>query len=154
MKRRTTTIEIPNRLVEGWENAEKAIDENASLLSERTYSLATGGLALSFTVISFIIGENRLALGWQAPVIWFLFLACIIADTISIVIAKNRASKLESFFRSKQEKGERMTAKEVNAKIDEENKPIRILNALVFCALLITILWTAFYCYCLLANLS
>ena len=47
MSRKKKTIEIPGKQVEGWENAEKAIGENADLLSERTYSLAAGGLALS-----------------------------------------------------------------------------------------------------------
>ena len=51
MSRKRKTIEIPDKLVEGWEKVEKAIDENADLLSERTYSLAAGGLALSFTVM-------------------------------------------------------------------------------------------------------
>ena len=66
MSRKKKTIEVPDKLVEGWEKAEQAIGENADLLSERTYSLAAGGLALSFTVMSFIVGEDKSALGWQA----------------------------------------------------------------------------------------
>ena len=73
MSRKKKTIEIPGKQVEGWENAEKAIGENADLLSERTYSLAAGGLALSFTVMSFIVGEEQSVLGWQALAIWGLF---------------------------------------------------------------------------------
>lgn len=154
MKHRKTTVEIPNRLVEGWENAEKAFDENSDLLSERTFSLATGGLALSFTVISFIVGDNKLALGWQALAIWSFYLACIIADTISIVIARVKASKLEALFAEKIQKGEKMTAKEVNSLIDTTNKPIRIINTIVFCCLLLVMIWTAIYCYSLLSKLS
>lgn len=153
MKQRKTTIVIPDKLVDGWEKAEKAIDENATMLSERTYSLATGGLALSFTVVSFIIGENQISLDWQAPVIWSFFLVCIIADTLSIVYAKNRAERLESSFRDKKEKGITMTAKEVNEVIDSVNKKIRIVNTAVFIFLLATIIWAAAYCYHLLTNL-
>jgi hypothetical protein len=154
MKRKKTTLEIPDRLVEGWENAEKAIHENASLLSERTYSLATGGLALSFTIISFIIGQNKIILGWQAPVIWLLFLLCIIADTFSIIWAKHKDVKLEAFLRSKQEKGDKMSAKELNNLIDKTNRPIIILNTVVFICLVFVIIWTAIYCYLLLTKLS
>jgi len=105
MSRKKKTIEIPGKQVEGWENAEKAIGENADLLSERTYSLAAGGLALSFTVMSFIVGEEKSALGWQALAIWGLFLLCIILDTISIFSAKRKAEKLELFFRERRIKG-------------------------------------------------
>ena len=34
MSRKKKTIEVPDKLVEGWEKAEQAIGENADLLSE------------------------------------------------------------------------------------------------------------------------
>ena len=137
MSRKKKTIEIPDKLVEGWEKAEQAIGENADLLSERTYSLAAGGLALSFTVMSFIVGEDKSALGWQALAIWGLFLLCIILDTISIFSAKKKAEKLELFFM-----------------IDHTNRSINRFNMIVFILLLITIVWTFIYSYLLLIKVS
>ena len=154
MSNRKKIIEIPDKLVEGWKQTEKAIDENATLLSERTYSLGAGGLALSFTVVSFIIGEGGRAIDWQAPVIWGLFLCCILADTISIIYAKRKAEKLEFFFRKKVNSGETMTEVEVNAMIDAANKGIRLFNIIVFSSLVVAIIWAAMYSYCLLLSLS
>ena len=153
-KKKQTTIKIPDKLVEGWEKVEKAIDENATLLSERSYSLASGGLALSFTVISFVVGENKTALGWQAPGIWSLFLLCIILDTVSVIFAKRKAEKLEAMFREKVHREEKMTEEEVNGLIDETNRPIKRFNAVVFLLLLATIVWTFIYSYSLLVKLS
>jgi len=154
MSRKRKTIEIPDKLVEGWEKVEKAIDENADLLSERTYSLAAGGLALSFTVMSFIVGEDKAALGWQALVIWSLFLLCIILDTISIFSAKQKVEKLELLFREKVNQGQTMPETEVNKMIDHTNRSINRFNMIVFILLLITIVWTFIYSYLLLIKVS
>lgn len=154
MSRKKKTIEIPDKLVEGWEKVEKAIDENADLLSERTYSLAAGGLALSFTVMSFIVGEDKAALGWQALVIWSLFLLCIILDTVSIIGAKRKAEKLERLFREKVNQGQTMSEIEVNKMIDQTNRAINRFNMIVFILLLATIVWTFIYSYLLLIKVS
>lgn len=154
MNKRKKEIDIPDKLVEGWQKTEKAIDENAALLSERTYSLGAGGLALSFTVISFIIGEGKVSLDWQAPVIWGLFLICILADTHSYFYAKSKAEKLELLFRNKVDKGEKMSAAEVNSMIDKANKGVRLYNTIVFWTLIVAIVWAAAYSYCLLKTLS
>lgn len=154
MSRKKKSIEIPDKLVEGWEKVEKAIDENADLLSERTYSLAAGGLALSFTVMSFIVGEDKAALGWQALVIWSLFLLCIILDTISIFSAKRKEEKLERLFREKVNQGQTMSETEVNKMIDQTNRAINRFNMIVFILLLATIVWTFIYSYLLLIKVS
>ena len=154
MSRKKKTIEVPDKLVEGWEKAEQAIGENADLLSERTYSLAAGGLALSFTVMSFIVGEDKSALGWQALVIWSLFLLCIILDTISIFSAKKKAEKLELFFRNEVNLEHTMSETEVNKMIDQTNRLINRFNMIVFILLLITIVWTFIYSYLLLIKVS
>lgn len=154
MSRKKKSIEIPDKLVEGWEKVEKAIDENADLLSERTYSLAAGGLALSFTVMSFIVGEDKAALGWQALVIWSLFLLCIILDTISIFSAKRKEEKLERLFREKVNQGQTMSETEVNKMIDQTNRAINRFNMIVFILLLATIVWTFIYSYLLLIKAS
>lgn len=154
MSRKKKTIEIPDKLVEGWEKVEKAIDENADLLSERTYSLAAGGLALSFTVMSFIVGEDKAALGWQALVIWSLFLLCIILDTISIFSAKRKEEKLERLFREKVNQGQTMSETDVNKMIDQTNRSINRFNMIVFILLLVTIVWTFIYSYLLLIKVS
>ena len=154
MSHRKKTIEIPDKLVEGWEKVEKAIDENATMLSERTYSLSAGGLALSFTIISFIIGGNKACIGIQAPLIWFGFLICILADTGSIVYAKKRAEKLELDFRKRVNNGEKMTDTEVNRIIDSENKRICLFNTIVFSFLIAVIIWAVIYCFSLLNKLS
>jgi len=154
MSRKKKTIEVPDKLVEGWEKAEQAIGENADLLSERTYSLAAGGLALSFTVMSFIVGEDKSALGWQALVIWSLFLLCIILDTISIFSAKKKAEKLELFFRNEVNLEHTMSETEVNKMIDQTNRSINRFNMIVFILLLITIVLTFIYSYLLLIKVS
>ena len=154
MSRKKKTIEVPDKLVEGWEKAEQAIGENADLLSERTYSLAAGGLALSFTVMSFIVGEEKSALGWQALVIWSLFLLCIILDTISIFSAKKKAEKLELFFRNEVNLEHTMSETEVNKMIDQTNRLINRFNMIVFILLLITIVLTFIYSYLLLIKVS
>ena len=154
MSRKKKTIEVPDKLVEGWEKAEQAIGENADLLSERTYSLAAGGLALSFTVMSFIVGEDKSALDWQALAIWGFFLLCIILDTISIFSAKRKAEKLELFFREKKNQGHTMPEIEVNKMIDHTNRSINRFNMIVFILLLITIVWTFIYSYLLLIKVS
>ena len=154
MSRKKKTIEVPDKLVEGWEKAEQAIGENADLLSERTYSLAAGGLALSFTVMSFIVGEDKSALGWQALVIWSLFLLCIILDTISIFSAKKKAEKLELFFRNEVNLEHTMSETEVNKMIDQTNRLINRFNMIVFILLLITIVLTFIYSYLLLIKVS
>lgn len=154
MSRKKKTIEVPDKLVEGWEKAEQAIGENADLLSERTYSLAAGGLALSFTVMSFIVGEDKSALGWQALVIWSLFLLCIILDTISIFSAKKKAEKLELFFRNEVKLEHTMSETEVNKMIDQTNRSINRFNMIVFILLLITIVLTFIYSYLLLIKVS
>ena len=154
MSRKKKTIEVPDKLVEGWEKAEQAIGENADLLSERTYSLAAGGLALSFTVMSFIVGEDKSALGSQALVIWSLFLLCIILDTISIFSAKKKAEKLELFFRNEVNLEHTMSETEVNKMIDQTNRLINRFNMIVFILLLITIVLTFIYSYLLLIKVS
>ena len=154
MSRKKMTIEIPDKLVEGWEKAEQAIGENADLLSERTYSLAAGGLALSFTVMSFIVGEDKSALDWQALAIWGFFLLCIFLDTISIFSAKRKAEKLELFFREKKNQGHTMPEIEVNKMIDHTNRSINRFNMIVFILLLIIIVWTFIYSYLLLIKVS
>ena len=126
MSRKKKIIEFPGKQVEGWENAEKAIGENADLLSERTYSLAAGGL----------------------------FLLCIILDTISIFSAKRKAEKLELFFREKENQGQTMPETEVNKMIDHTNRSINRFNMIVFILLLITIVWTFIYSYLLLIKVS
>lgn len=150
MKRKKNTIEIPDKHGEGWEVAEKAIGENGDLLSERTYSLSAGGLALSFTIFSFLVGENKSALDWQAPVIWGMYLLCIILDTLSIITAKRKAEKLEKMFREKANQGEQMSEIEVNKVIDKENRLINRFNMIVFVLLLLTLIWTFVYSYLLL----
>ena len=154
MSRKKQTILIPNKLVEGWENVEKAIDENGTMLSERSFTLAAGGLALSFTVMSFIVGEDKTALDWQAPVIWSLYLLCILLDTLSIIFAKRTAEKLEKELRKKVNRNETMSESEMNKLIDKTNRPIKLFNALVFVFLLGTIIWTFVYSYSLLRSLS
>ena len=47
-----------------------------------------------------------------------------------------------------------MSAKELNNLIDKTNKPIIILNTVVFICLVFVIIWTAIYCYLLLTKLS
>lgn len=154
MSKRKKEIEVPDKLIEGCEKTAKAIDENATLLSERTFSLGAGGLALSFTVISFIISEGKASLNWQAPAIWGLFLVCILADTYSIIYAKRKGEELESTFSEKVNRGETMTANEVNRMIDATNTGIRRFNSIVFYLLVVAIIWAAAYSYCLLLTLS
>ena len=145
---------VPDMSGETWDIAVKIWRENSELLSHRVYSLAAGGLALSFTAISFIVGENKAALGFQAPIIWSLFLLCIILDTISIIVAKNRAAQLEAITSNRIKSGQEMSGDEANKIIDKMNKPIGILNTIVLLLLIITIIWAILYCYCLLLHLS
>jgi len=150
MSKRKETINVPDKLVEGWDSAQKAIDENATMLSERSYSLATGGLAISFSIMSFIIEDYHLDFGWQAPLIWAGFILCIIADTWSVFDAKRQAEKLELLFRDKIHKGETMTEVEVNNLIARTNKRIRRINIIVFGAILLLICASLLYCSILL----
>lgn len=145
---------ITDRSGEMWDNAVKTWRENSELLSHRVYSLSAGGLALSFTAVSFIVGENKAILGWQAPIIWTLFLICIILDTTSIVVAKNRAAKLESITSKRIKSGQEITDDEADEIVDQMNKPISILNTTVLVLLIGTIVWATLYCYCLLLHLS
>lgn len=145
---------VPDKSGETWDIAVKIWRENSELLSNRVFSLSAGGLALSFTAISFIVGENTAALGFQAPIIWSLFLLCIIFDTISIIVAKNRAAQLEAITSNRIKSGQEMSDEEANKIIDKMNKPIGILNTIVLVLLIITIIWAALYCYCLLLHLS
>ena len=139
---------------EAWENAVKAKKENADMLSHRIYSLATGGLALSFTAISFIVGDNKLALGRQAPLIWALFLLCIILDTFSILYARYRASKFVEYSSNRIKSGEILTDDEANRLIEKYNKPVIVFNLIVFILVIVAIIWAALYCYCLLLSIS
>jgi acid phosphatase family membrane protein YuiD len=104
--------------------------------------------------MSFIVGEDKAALGWQALVIWSLFLLCIILDTISIFSAKQKAEKLELLFREKVNQGQTMPETEVNKMIDHTNRSINRFNMIVFILLLITIVWTFIYSYLLLIKVS
>lgn len=141
---------LHNSLEDLWANAEKAISENSEELSKRVFSLASGGLALSFTIISFLVGENKASIDWKAPLIWCSFLLCIVLDTFSFVYAKYKASKIELHTRKEIELGNQLSSEEVNALIDRQNRHIALFNSIVLALVIITIVCTVLYCFSLM----
>ena len=140
-------------LQEGVASAEKAVVENADILSNRVFALAAGGLGLSFTVISYIVGENKSLIDCQAIWIWISYIVWMLLDTISVVFAKARAMKLSSYYSKLITEGGSMVASEVNSIIDERNRLVRILNNVCLWGVLASIIWTIIYSYCLLIHI-
>ena len=120
--RKTPKIEVPNALIEGSEKVDKAIDDNSTILSERTFSLASGGLVTSFSIISYIVEHQGKTIDIYAICIWIAYLICILLDCISLFYAQHLAEKQAKEFRYLVTIGTVLPASEVNARIDAVNK--------------------------------
>lgn len=148
--RKTPQIDVPNALVEGCEKVEKTIDDNSTILSERTFSLASGGLVTSFSIISYIIEHQGKTIGVAAICLWMAYLICILLDCMSLFYAQHQAEKQGKEFRDLVTIGTVLPASEVNAMIDVVNRKIKRFNLVVFCLLFASIVATAIYVYSLL----
>jgi len=135
-----------------WESAEKAYHENGEKLSSRIFTLSAGGLGLSFTIFSFIVGENKSVLGWPALAIWGAYLLCILLDTFALAYAKRLAGKLEKRTREMIEAGETITDKDANTLVDQLNRRLTCYSNAVFILVIVTLVCTAAYCYWLILS--
>lgn len=130
-----------------WDNVQKALNESDDKLNSRIFTLATGGLGLSFTVFSFVVSEMKISLTWPALAIWLAFLICIILDSSSLACAKVLTSRLEKKIRKKIKNEEPISDVEANAAIDTVNKVVSGIEWFAFILSILAIVGAALYCY-------
>ena len=132
-------------LREGFDKAVELFRENDKLLSSRVFTIATGGLAFSFTVISFLVEDRKDLASWPTLIIWLGFLICIVWDTISVYKARESGRALSEIFGEKIKKGENLSSNEINKIIKDNNQKTRDFNNQIYILLFLDILATLFY---------
>lgn len=141
-----------NRARKGFDIANKTINDNNTTLANRVFAIASGGLAVSLSILTYL---HSLSYGVSiVNIIWilFLYLVCIILDTYAIIYARNKARKTAIFFREKVSCGEDMTEEEVIAVLNADNCAIKIMNAIATTILFIAIIYTISYCLLIISK--
>lgn len=136
--------------MELWRKAQQAMIDNEDQFNSRIFTLASGGLGLSFTVYSFIVSEMKLTLTWPAYAIWISFLVCIVLGMTSSAIATFLSVRLEKKARKMVKEGEDLPEEIANKLIDSANKTLLRIDWIAFILLILTTVAATLYCFLLI----
>lgn len=121
-------------------------EDTETIWEDRTYQIAAGGLSLSFTVFSFLMGrEGGLAFSWQISVIWAVFAACLIINYLSQRISAKRFVKLQQDLYKDRNNKVSYDEDTIMKRNQESDRLPNFLNCLTECLLVANIVFTIIY---------
>ncbi len=121
-----------DRLKEDYKSKQDTVDESSTMIENRTFEIASGGLVLSLTVLSFLDTHNRLPDGWSwmSIVIWSFFTLCIILHYWSHYASKRSAERTRDQIGKMISQGEEYNAQRINEVAYKDGKCLRVINFL------------------------
>lgn len=135
----------PSAANRGMLMADKSVKGNEDRFAKRIYNLSAGGLAITFTVFSFM-ATSGMTINWKvASLILAFYVIIIIADTITIIKARNKAKDVFIYLRKRVRSRDEIGERAVNDLFDSPNNSIFISGLLIFILLLINIVATLIY---------
>ena len=121
-----------NLLKEDFKSKQDTVDESSTLIENRTYEIASGGLALSLTVLSYLDTKGRVPEGWRwmPIVIWICFTICIILHYWSHFVSRRSAERTRDKIGKMIREAENYDAERINSVAYKEERYLRIINIL------------------------
>lgn len=142
-----------NLLKDEFNSKQDTVDESSTMIENRTFEIASGGLVLSLTVLSFLDTHNRLPEGWRwmSVAIWTAFTLCILFHFWSHYVARHSAERTRDQIGEMMRKGEKYDAQRIDDIANKESRLLRFINFLTpLCLMLGIIGLVAFTSVCIL----
>ena len=131
-----------DRLSEEFHSKQDTVDESATMIENRTFEIASGGLVLSMTVVSFFSSKEKLPIGWEwmSIVIISIFSFCILLHYWSHYISKHNAEVLRDRIGNQIRSGEPYDEQRLNDERSKQECFLQILNIIIPIVLIIGVI--------------
>ncbi len=137
-------------LMEDFHSKQDTVDESATMIENRTFEIASGGLVLSLTVLSFLSSKNKLPVGWEwiSVLILSLFTISILLHYLSHFVSKHNAELLRDHVGNQIRSGANYNERNLNNVRIKQESFLRILNIVVpiilVASVIVLIVFTSF----------
>lgn len=133
-----------DKLFEGVLRAQATLSDNERRILDGFFKLSAGGLALSFTIFSFL--SDKVSMNWIPVAINLSFYVIVILfELYSSYFAKKQAAYLKNFLLNRIISNEEMSGNSINELFDMANEKITSLNWITCILLISNILFTVIY---------
>lgn len=142
-------------LKDEFNSKQDTVDESSTMIEDRTFEIASGGLVLSLTVLSFLDTHHRLpeGWGWMSVVIWIAFTLCILFHFWSHYVSKHSAERTRDRIGEMMRKGEKYDSQKIDDIANTESHLLRVINYLIPLFLILGIIGlVAFTSVCILIH--